>query len=199
MALAVADPIPPSPFLVITLNPGNNSDDKSQFYKKVHSSVVAHLIKKILSVTGYDDLFIQQEKFAFYNDAIGKMEFDGATMIYLIFMKTDPSTIVGLDSVLKKLETTKLGDHSNCVDMMLTIMEGHYDNLRENGRPPEHFRHLVLNALSTGPNYLFNGSVWIVTEDVESGIGSNANITSDSFITACRTNYNNMVENKYWH
>ena len=182
-----------------TLNPGNNGDDKRKFYKKVYSSVVAHLIKDILSVTGYDDLLLQQDKFAFYNDAIGEMEFDGATMIYLIFMKTDPSTAIGIDSFLKKLDTTNLGYHSNCVDTMLTIREGHYKNLRENSLPPEHFRRLVLDALSTGPNYLFNDFVRRITEDVESGIGSNANITSDALITACRTKYNKMVENKDWH
>ena len=106
MALAVYGPIPPSLFLMKTLNPANNGNDKTHFYKKVHSSVVAHLIKNIILVTGYNDLLLQQDKFAFYNDTIGEMEFDGATMIYLIFMKTDPSTGVGLDSVLKKLETT---------------------------------------------------------------------------------------------
>ena len=110
----------------------------------------------------------------------------------------DPSTVVGLDSVLQKLKTTKLGDHSNCVGTVLTIMEGHYKNLRENGRTPEHFCRLVLNALSTGPNYLFNNSVRIIIHDVESGIGLNAKITSDSLITACRTKFNNMVENKDW-
>ena len=61
MALAVADPIPPSPFLMKNLDPGNNSDDKRHFYKKVHSSVVARLIKNILLVTGYNDLLIQKE------------------------------------------------------------------------------------------------------------------------------------------
>ena len=110
------------------------------------------------------------------------MEFDGATMIYLIFMKTVPSTVVGLDSVLMNFETTKLGDHSNCIDTMLTIMEGHYKNIRENVRTPEHFRRLVLDTLSTVPNYLFNDFVWRITDDVESGIGSNENITSDSLI-----------------
>ena len=85
------------------LGPGNNSDDKIQFYKKVHSRVVAHLIKNILSVTGYDSLLLQQDKFSFYSDAIGEMEFDGATMIYLIFMKTDPGTVVGIDSVLNNI------------------------------------------------------------------------------------------------
>ena len=94
-----------------TLDPGNNSDEKRHFYKRFHSSVVMHLIKKILLVTGYNDLLFQQEKFAFYNNTIGEMAFDGATMIYLIFMKTDPSTVVGIDSVLKNIETTKLGDH----------------------------------------------------------------------------------------
>ena len=82
---------------------------------------------------------------------------------------------------------------------MLTIMEGHYKNLRENGRPPEHFRCLVLDKFSTGPNYLFNNFVRRITDNVDSGIGSNANITPDSLIIACRTKYNNMVENKDWH
>ena len=136
VALSVSDPLPSPPFSMITLNPGNNGDDKRQFYKKVHSIVVAHLIKNIFLVTGYNNFLFQQGKIVFYNDAIGEMEFDGATMIYLIFMKTDPSTVVGIHYVLKNLETTKLGDHSNFIDTMLTIMEGHYKNIRENGRPP---------------------------------------------------------------
>ena len=57
----------------------------------------------------------------------------------------------------------------------------------------------MLNTLSTGPNYLFNDFVRKITDDVDSGIGSNANITSDSLIIACRTKYKNMVENKDWH
>ena len=162
-----------------TLDPGNNSGEKRHFYKRFHSSVVMHLIKKILLVTGYNDLLFQQEKFAFYNNAIGDMEFDGANMIYLIFMKTDPSTVVGFDYVLKNLDTTNIGDHPNCVNTILTIMEGHYKNLHENRRPPEHFRGLVLETLSTGPNYLFNNVVRRIPDDIEYGIGSNVNITPD--------------------
>ena len=157
------------------------------------------MIKNIILVTGYNYLLLQQDKFAFYNDAIGKMEFDGATIIYIIFMNTDPSTVVGLDSILKKLETTKLGDHLNCVNKMLIIMEGHSNNLGEKGRHPEHLHCLVLNALSTGHNNLFNDFVQRIIDNVESGIGSNANITSDSLITARHTKYNNMAENKDWH
>ena len=57
---------------------------------------------------------------------------------------------------------------------MLTTMEGQYKNFRENGVPPEHFRRLVIDALSTGPNYLFNNFVRLITDNDESGIGLNA-------------------------
>ena len=97
VAVAVADPITPYLFSMKTIDPGNNGNEKRQFYKKVHSRVVAHLIKNILLVTGYDDLILQQDKFEFYNDAFGEMEFYGATMIYLFFMKKVPSTVAGLD------------------------------------------------------------------------------------------------------
>ena len=144
-------------------------------------------------------MLLQEEKFVIYNDAIGEMKFDCATMIYLFFMKTDPNTVVGLDSFLKKLDTTNIGDHSNCVDTLLTIMEGHCKNFCENGRPPENSRRIVIDTLSTGPNYLFNDFVRRIKDDVESGIGSNARINSNSLIIACRTKYNIIVENKDWH
>ena len=73
VALDVANHIPPYTFSMKTLDPSNKGDEKIQFYKKFHSSVITHLIKNILSVTGYDDLLLQQEKFAFYNNAIGEM------------------------------------------------------------------------------------------------------------------------------
>ena len=49
---------------------------------------------------------------------------------------------------------------------MLNIMEGHYKNFHEKGRPPHHFRRLVLDGLSTGPNYLFNNFVRRIADDV---------------------------------
>ena len=57
----------------------------------------------------------------------------------------------------------------------------------------------MLDALSIGPNYLFDDFVWRIIDNVDSGINSNANITPDSLIIACRTKYNNMVKNKGWH
>ena len=120
-------------------------------------------------------------------------------MMFLLFQKTDPSTIVGLDSILKQIENAKLGNHANDVDAMLTSIEGLYKILRDNHRAPENFRRLILDALATGPNHYFNKFIQRIEDDVESGIGANANIAPDALITAARTKYNNMDHKGIWN
>ena len=107
-ALAFGAPIPPAPFTMRTLDPGNYADDKKHFFLRVHCNVVAHIIKNGLSVQGYSDILLKKDKFAFYNTATGEGEYDGPTMIFLLFQKTDPSKIVGLDSILKPIEILSL-------------------------------------------------------------------------------------------
>ena len=119
-------------------------------------------------------------------------------MMFLLFQKTDPSIIVGLDSVLKQIESAKLGKHTNYVDAMLTAIEGLYKILRDNHRAPEDFRRLILDALATGPNHYFNEFIQRIEYDVESGIGANANIAPDALITAACTKYNNIDQKGIW-
>jgi len=197
--LGVGVPIPQAPFTMRTLDPGTDIDDKKQFYLQVHSSVVVHIIKNGLTVQGYSDLLLQKDKFAFYNATTGETEYDGPIMMFLLFQKTDPSTIVGLDSVLKQIENAKLGDYTNDVDAMLTAIENLYKTLRDNHRAPENYRRLILDALATGPNHYFNEFIQRIEDDVESGIGANAAISTDSLITAARTKYNNMDQKGIWN
>ena len=68
-ALALGNPIPPAPFKMRTLNPGNVADYKKQFFLRVHCTVVDHIIKNGLSVQGYSDLLLKNDKFVFYNAA----------------------------------------------------------------------------------------------------------------------------------
>ena len=105
-----------------TLNPGNDNDDKKQFSLRVHCNVVAHIINNGLSVQVYSDLLLKKDKFSFYNAATREVEYNGPSMIFLFFQKTGPITIVGLDSILKQIENTKLGTHANDVDAMLTAI-----------------------------------------------------------------------------
>ena len=197
-ALGAGVAIPDPPFTMKDLDPGSNANDKIQFYKKVHSSVTAHIVKNGLSIAGYDDLLLQKDKFSYHNSTTGEIEFDGPTMIYLIFQKTDPSTVVGLDSHLKKIESAKLGNHSNCIDTMLMMIESHYTVLYDNKDVPKNYRRLLIEALSTGPNHLFNAFIQRVKDDIEAGIGSYSDITPDQIIIASRTKYNNMSDDGTW-
>ena len=126
-----------------------------------------------------------------------KIEFDGLTMMFLIFQKTQPSTIVGLNSFLKKLKTCKTGDHSNDINKMLTFMESNYEVLCKHNKAPEHYR-LLLNALCTGPNNSFNLYVDRIKDDIDSGLGLHSQIEPDTIIIACRQKYTNTVELKEW-
>ena len=188
-----------SPFNLKTLDPGNDANDEKQFYNQVHSNVVATLVKNGLTVSGYDDLLLEKHKFMYVNSVTGETEYDGPTMMYLIFQKTDPSTVVGLDSILKKLEQARLSNHSNDVDEMLTKMSANFKILSDNRRAPDSYRRLLLDALASGPNHMFNDFVQRIKDDVESGIGANSNISPDSLITAARTKFNNMEENDLWN
>ena len=82
---------------------GNDADDKKQFFLRVHWNVVAHIIKNGLSVQWYSNLLLKKDKFSFYNAATGEIEYDGPKMMFLLFQKTDPSTIARLDSILKQI------------------------------------------------------------------------------------------------
>ena len=186
-ALSFGVPIPPAQFTIRTLDPGNDADDKKQFFLRVHCKVVAHINNNGLSVQGYSDLLLKKDKFAFHNASTGEVEYDGPMMMFLLFQKTDPSTIVVLDSILKQIENDKVGNHANDVDAMLTAIEGLYKFLRDNHRAPKNFCRLILDALATGPNHYFNEFIQIIEDDVKSGIGSNANIAPDALPTASRT------------
>ena len=120
-------------------------------------------------------------------------------MLFLIFEKVDPSTVVGLDSILKKTENAKLCDYSNNMDSMRTMIKSNFKILKENKKASDSYRRLLLEALVTGPNHQFNQFIDRITDDVESGIGAHANITPNNLIKASRTKYNNMGALDVWN
>ncbi len=60
-----------------------------------------------------------------FRSETGEIEYDGVTMLRLIHKTIDPSTLVGFDSVLKKIEQSCLSNHNNCVKEMLTMIKSH--------------------------------------------------------------------------
>ena len=89
------------------------------------------------------------------------------------------------DPGLKSLLVCELfGNHANDVDAMITAIEVLYRIPCDNHRAPENFSFLILDALGTGPNHYFIELIQRIEDDVESGIGANANIAPDALITA---------------
>lgn len=189
--------IPNPPFTMTDLDPANSAPDKAKFYSRVDRTVVMQIIKNGLSPTGWDDLMLQAPKFKYMNPN-GEIEYDGVTMMRLIYNIIDPSTVVGFDSVLKKIEQARLSNHGNCVKSMLTSIESLYAILADNNVAPTNYRRLVLDALATGPNADFNNFIQRIQDDVESGIGVYHEITPDTLISASRSKYNNMVDKDVW-
>jgi hypothetical protein len=78
-------------------------------------------------------------------------------------------------------------------------MEKNFNVLKENGQEPKNYRRLLLDALVTGPNHVFNEYMQRIIDDVESGTGFNALIKSDQIVKGARSKYNNMSIRKQWN
>ena len=113
-------------------------------------------------------------------------------MMFLVFQKMDPSTIVGLDSILEQIK--------NADNQSYRRDANSHREFRDNHRAPENYHRLLLGALATGPNHYFNKFIQRIKDDVEYGIGANTRILStESLITADRTKYNNMEQKAIWN
>ena len=103
-------------------------------------------------------------------------------MVFLMFEKIDPNTVVGMDTVLKRMENAKLKDFGNDVDRILSTMEQWYKVLEDNQRPPEKYRRLLLDSLGTGPNYIFSEWIQRITDDIKAGFGTNVSVPADKLV-----------------
>ena len=71
-------------------------------------------------------------------------------MVFLMFQKIDPNTVVGMDTMLKRMEGAKLKDYCNDIDKLLSAMEQWYQILQDNQCPPNNYCRLLLDVLGTG-------------------------------------------------
>ena len=197
-ALNPGDPIPATPFTATDLDPANSDPDKTLFYERVHSAVVAEIVKNGLTPSGWEDLMLYKDDFSFLDNITGELLYDGPTMIKIIFDKIDPDTLVGMESMKTQLETAKLSNFNNDVAAMLTKMESIKKTLKDNGHDPESYRRYIYNALLTAPNQVFTSYIQRIVDDLQAGIGHFKDTTAEQIIQAARTKYNNMVEDKSW-
>ena len=71
--------------------------------------------------------------------------------------------------------------------------------MKNNRQEPKNYRRLLLDALVTGPNHVFNEYMQPIIDYVESGTGFNASIKADQIVKGARSKYNNMSIQEQWN
>ena len=130
------------------------------------------MVENLLTTAFYEELMLSKDEFTFLNPTTKEVELDGAAMMYLIFAKVDPDTIVGLDAVEDSLKAIKLSNFGNNVGKLLTAMEAKYKILKDNRRPPQNYSKILLEALISGQNADYNVFVKRIIDDRELGAGA---------------------------
>ncbi len=199
-AVTYPTPVLDGPYAARDIDPENTAPDRIVFYSRVDSAVVAKLIENSLTPLGWSDLMLYKDKFSYVDQATGEILFDGPTMLKLIYLKVDPDTLVGMESLRVKLEKAQSSEHGNDVDVMLKMLEGTYKILKDNSHAPDttSFCRYIVNALQSGKNHEFNSYIQRINDDIQSGIGIHKDISPEDLIQAARSKYNNMVEDKSW-
>ena len=82
-ALAYGDTIPEQPWMSVALDPANNNADEARFYTGAHANFVVEIVKNFLTPNGWDDLMLQQHRFAF-TDITGMKSYDGPTLLKVL-------------------------------------------------------------------------------------------------------------------
>ena len=80
----------------VALEPANNNADKDTFYTKVHANVVVEIVKNSVIPNGWDDLMLQQHKFAF-TDITGMKSYDGTTLLKVLLDEIYPTASVNVE------------------------------------------------------------------------------------------------------
>ena len=95
-ALADGDTIPEQPWISVALDPANNNANESRLYTRVHANIVVEIVKNFLTPNGWDDLMLQQHKFA-STDITGTKSYDGPTLIKVLLEEIYPKVSVNVE------------------------------------------------------------------------------------------------------
>ena len=138
------------------------------FFDRVDSQVVATWIQNTFSTQSFSKIFLKKEQFTFVNGTSGLETYDGVIMLFLVLTLLDPSVVVGIKIIRKKLETMKLAPFKNNVDEMCTQIKELMYKIEGAGEKCESIRRYTLTAFMTGPNAKFNQFIDCIQDDIKS-------------------------------
>ena len=114
------------------IGPRKKNTDESKFYTRVHANVVVEIVKNFLTPNGWDDLMLQQHKFAF-TYITGMKSYDGPTMLKVLLDKIDQKALVNMELHRQAIEGAKLQEHKGNVIEMCKSIERRFQAILKNG------------------------------------------------------------------
>ena len=94
-ALADGDAIPVKPWMSVALDPSNNNVDEAKFYTQVHANVVVEIVNNFMTPNEWNDLMLQQHKFAF-TETTGMKRYNGPKLLKVFLEEIDPTAPVNV-------------------------------------------------------------------------------------------------------
>ena len=157
------------------------------------------IVNNFLTPNGWDDLMLQQHRFAF-TDITGMKSYDGPTLLKVFLKEIYPTAPVNVELHRQAIEGAKLQEHKGNVIEIFKSIERHFQAIVKNGHAydAETYRRHILDALLLGPNDYFNTWMKSIKSDVDAGYGYNANVATATLLMSVKQLYTNISRQNEW-
>ena len=113
---------------ITNLDPENDENHKTRFFKRVRSEMISKAIEAHLSTSSFNKLLINKKDFT-WTKVDGTTCYDGPTMLLICLQLVNPSTNIGVKKYILKLEQAIMGKYGNKVPDMLEDMKMYYNSI----------------------------------------------------------------------
>ena len=188
----------PTTLTITNLDPKNEENDKIQFYKHIRSNMISKAIKAHLTTNLFNKLLLNNKDFNRTKD-VGTTRYEGPTMLLIFLQLVNPSTNIGVEKYISKLEQATMRKYGKKVPDMLDDMKMYHNYIIDHSvsvvgdevlYSSKIFSRRIFISLATGSNGVFIN--WLQQkkdEFDESGITD-----PDTLIRSSKTKYINMTD-----
>jgi hypothetical protein len=152
-ALAIGNPIPPTPWPVMDITPATDNAHQAIFYDRVKGNVVTKFLDNVTDISTLDTIRLEADKFTF-TATDGTIKEDGPTKLFLLLNKQDPSTLINIEIHKAAIESSTLQQFGNNVNDLIASVQKHHKVIMDNGTEydPVTYRRHCFKALLSGAN-----------------------------------------------
>ena len=112
----------PAPLIIENLDPENNDVHKTRLFKHVCSEMISKVVKENLTMNSFKILLLIKRDFN-WTKYDGTTCYDGPTMILICLQLVNPSTNIGVEKYISKIEQATMSKYGNKLPEILDYMK----------------------------------------------------------------------------